>query len=76
MRAFSGLVTSTRVYALLTAGSIPRDIDWNSGPWALRTGYRSGLTREQLDAMECGIWAVREWLGGTVWLRIREIEGR
>lgn len=76
MHAFSGLVTATRSYTLLTTGSIPRDVGWNSGPWALRLSYRHGLARECLDGMDCGLWVVKDWIGGQVLLLIKKAEGR
>jgi hypothetical protein len=73
MRAFSGMATSTRSYVLYSTHprSIPRDIGWNSGPWALRTGYREGYTREELDALPEGFSVVKEWIGGQVVLEVR-----
>lgn len=78
MRAFSGLVTSTRSYTLYSTHprAVPRDIGWDSGwngPLELRTGYLGGWTREELDALPEGDVVVKEWSGGQVVLRIRNI---
>lgn len=73
MHAFSGLCTSTRIYTLLSTAVVPRDVGWNSGPWALRLGYCHGLTRDDLDAMDCGLWIVKDWIGGQVFLRVEYV---
>ncbi len=70
MRAFSGFTTSKRSYVLCATHAVPRDIGWNSGPWTLRTGYREGYTREELDALPEGSTVVKEWIGGQVVLEV------